>query len=142
MTPRTSPPTPPPPPRQPLVLIVDDEDNFLEIMSTALRAAGFEVATAKNGKEAVIKAAELIPNLILMDIYMPQETGTDVALNIKQNPKTRDIKIAFLTNLKEPWPAIAGDRKKIAMELGMEDFLEKTDDLSVLVSKVQELINS
>lgn len=123
-----------------LVLIVDDEKDFSEIISVKLKAAGFDVAVAHSGKEAVAKSPELLPDLILMDIHMPGETGTDIALAIKQNPKTAGIKIAFLTSLKDPWPAMMGDRGNVARELGMEDFLEKTDDLDVLVKKVQAIL--
>ncbi|MBI4094903.1 MAG: response regulator [Candidatus Liptonbacteria bacterium] len=125
---------------KPLILVVDDEKNFQEIFSAKLKAAGFEVAVARNGKEAVAKAGELLPDLVLMDIHMPNETGTDVALEIKQNPKTKMLKVAFLTNLKEPWPAVAGDKATIAKELGMDDFLEKTDDLNHVVEKVNALL--
>ena len=125
---------------KPLILIVDDENNFLEIMTAKLKATGFDTATAKNGKEAMKIASEPLPDLILMDIHMPGETGTDVALAIKQDSNTKNLKIAFLTNLKEPWPAVAGDREKVAQELGMEDFLEKTEDLNVLVQKIQALL--
>ena len=68
---------------KPLILIVDDEENFLEIFSAKLQAAGFETVTAKNEAEAVQKSKELMPDLILMDIFMPPGlTGTDIALNI------------------------------------------------------------
>lgn len=126
---------------KPLILIVDDEKDFSEIMSLKLKAAGMDTAIAHNGKDAVVKALELMPDLILMDIHMPGETGTDVALAIKQNPKTSGLKIAFLTNLKDPWPAMAGDKSKVAQELGMEDFLEKTQDLEVLAKKVQAILS-
>ncbi|MFA6354508.1 MAG: response regulator [Candidatus Paceibacterota bacterium] len=126
---------------KPLILVVDDEENFREIFSAKLESAGFDVQTAKNEAEAVKKSKELLPDLILMDIYMPPgPTGTDVALNIKQNPETKDLKVAFLTNLKEPWPALSGDHKKISMELGMEDFLEKTDNLENIVTKVKAIL--
>ena len=126
---------------RPILLIVDDEADFLEIMSAKFSSAGFEVFTAKNGKEAFLAAKEHVPDLILMDIHLPNETGTDIALTIKQNPATKDIKIAFLTSLKDPWPAIAGEKEKISKELGMDDFLEKSEDLDVLVKKVQEIVS-
>ncbi|MBI2033788.1 MAG: response regulator [Candidatus Liptonbacteria bacterium] len=126
---------------KPLILLVDDEADFREIISAKLTAAGFDVALAKNQSEAVAKAEQLLPDLILMDIYLPPgPTGTDTALNIRQNPKTKDLKIAFLTNLKEPWPAIGGDREKVTQELGMEGFIEKTEDLNMLVKKIQEIL--
>ena len=126
---------------KPKILIVDDEKNFREIFSTKLSASGFETVTAGDGKEAIITAKKEKPDLVLMDIHMPGESGTDVALAIKQNPETKNVKVAFLTNLKEPWPAVTGDHKNIAKELGMDDYLEKTDDLDSLVHKVQAIVS-
>ncbi len=127
---------------KPLILVVDDEENFREIFSAKIGAAGFDVQVAKNEAEAITKSKELMPDLILMDIYMPPgPTGTDIALNIHQNPETNQLKIVFLTNLKEPWPAIQGDHQKISQELGMEDFLEKTGNLDDLIKKVNEILS-
>ncbi|OGY99440.1 MAG: hypothetical protein A2945_01120 [Candidatus Liptonbacteria bacterium RIFCSPLOWO2_01_FULL_52_25] len=125
---------------KPLILLVDDEPDFLEIVSLKLNASGFETALARNGKEAVAQSGALAPDLILMDIHMPGETGTDVALIIKQNPKTKDMKIAFLTSLKDPWPTITADKTKLSQAMGMEDFIEKTEDLDVIVKKVREIL--
>ena len=126
---------------KPLILIVDDEENFREIFSAKLQAAGYDTDAAKNEAEALQKSKQL-PDLILMDIFIPPgPTGTDIALNIKQNPETKDLKIAFLTNLKDPWPAVAGDHKGISKELGMEDFIEKTADLAEVAAKVKEILS-
>ncbi len=127
---------------KPLILIVDDEPNFLEIFGTKLRASGYEVATAVNEEEALAQAEKNKPHLILMDIRMPGATGTDAALAIKQNPKIKDIPIAFLTSQKKPWPGFASaENEAVARELGMAAFLEKTDDLDVLLAKIKELLN-
>lgn len=125
---------------KPLILLVDDEENFLEIMSAKLDASGFETARAHNETEALEQAERLLPDMILMDIHMPGATGTDAALAIKQNPKLQGMKIAFLTSLKDPWPAIKGERDKVSQELGMEDFFEKTEDLDTLVDKVRAVL--
>ena len=126
---------------KPLILVVDDEEDFRDIFSTKLKTVGYDVATAKNEEEAIKKSVELLPDLILMDIFMPGgATGTDIALNIKQNPATKDLKVAFLTNLREPWPAISGDHRNVSRELGMEDFLEKTADLEETVRKIKEIL--
>ena len=125
---------------KPLILLVDDEPNLLEIMSLKLNASGFATALAKNGKEGIAQSAALVPDLILMDIHMPGETGTDAALTIKQNPATKNIKIAFLTSLKDPWPTTSTDKTKLSQAMGMEDFIEKTDDLDVIVKKVREIL--
>jgi CheY-like chemotaxis protein len=126
---------------RPLVLIVDDEDSFLETMSTKLALAGFDVAVAHNGLGGVNKAENLMPDLVLMDIRMPGMTGTDAALVIKQNPKTKDVKVAFLTNMKNPWPTVSVEQRKLSKALGMEDYIEKTEDLDVITEKVKKLIS-
>jgi CheY-like chemotaxis protein len=125
---------------KPLILVVDDEHDLLEIMSLKLTSSGFDTVVAYNAKEAVDAAKKTHPDLILMDIHMPGESGTDAALEIKQDPETKDIKIAFLSNLKDPWPTTTNDRDKLAKSLGMEDFIDKTEDLNVTVSKVREIL--
>jgi len=128
---------------KPLVLVVDDEESFLEVITTKLQASGFDTAVAKNAAEGVSQAEKLLPDLILMDIRMPGETGTDAALTIKQNPKTKNVKIAFLTNMREPWPAaVDADKQKLSKALGMEDFLEKTSDLNILVQRIRGILTS
>jgi CheY-like chemotaxis protein len=131
----------PVPRKAPLILVVDDEEDFLEIVSAPLKAAGFTVAVAHNGEEAKKQAETLQPDLILMDIYMPPgPTGTEVALSMKQNAKTKDLRIAFLTSLRDPWPGVVGDNRSMSKELGMEDFIEKTGDPKALVARVKSIV--
>jgi CheY-like chemotaxis protein len=125
---------------RPLVLLVDDEDDFLEILKIKLEAAGFEVAIAHNGAEGVAAAKKLMPDIVLMDINMPGETGTDAALTIKQDPATHDIKIAFLTSLRDPWPTLKSGNEEITKEIGIEAFFEKTDDLDLIAKRVKMLL--
>jgi adenylate cyclase len=124
----------------PLVLIVDDENNILEIMKTKLAASGFSVATARDGKEGIAAAKQLHPDLILMDVHMPGQTGTDAALEIRQDPDTKDLKIAFLSSLKDPWPRTTGDRDELVREMGLQDYIEKTDDLNAIVARVRQIM--
>jgi len=124
----------------PLILVVDDEPQLLEIMSAKLRAAGFDPVVAHNAHEAVDAAHKILPDLILMDIKMPDASGTDAALEIKQDPTTKDLKIAFLSNLKDPWPSTSGNREALTKALGMEDYLDKTGDLNAMVAKVREIL--
>ena len=126
---------------KPLILVVDDEDSFLEIFSAKLSASGFDVALARDEQEALAQSEKLAPDLVLMDIHMPGASGTDAALAIKQNPKTKDTKIAFLTSLEQPWPAVHSDNNKnVAVALGMEDFIQKTDNLDAIVEKVRGIL--
>ena len=125
---------------KPLILVVDDEHEMLEIMSLKLMASGFDTVVAYNAKEAVDASKKVHPDLILMDIQMPGESGTDAAIQIKLDPETKDIKVAFLSNLKDPWPRTTPDRNGLAKDLGMEDFIDKTEDLNTTVNKVREIL--
>ena len=125
---------------KPLILVVDDEQDLREIMSLKLTASGFDVITASDAKESVAATKTSHPDLILMDIHMPGETGTDAALTIKQDPETKDTRIAFLSNLKDPWPQTTPARNDLAKSLGMEDFIDKTEDLDITITKVKEIL--
>jgi len=125
---------------KPLILVVDDEQDLREIMSLNPTASGFDAITASNASEAVAATKASHPDLVLMDIHMPGETGTDAALTIKQDPETKDTRIAFLSNLKDPWPQTTPARNDLAKSLGMEDFIDKTGDLDVTIAKVREIL--
>jgi len=124
----------------PVILIADDDVGFQEIMTTALKRNGFLVAEAHDGIEAVEKATNLKPDLILMDLNMPGENGTEAILDIEKNPETKNMKIVFLTSETNPWPAVKGETKEIAKEIGAREYLSKTDDLSKIVERVKELL--
>jgi CheY-like chemotaxis protein len=110
-------------------------------MKAKLEPLGFDTVFASSAGEAVKCADEYMPDLILMDIFMPPGVnGTDVALAIKQHPKTKNIKIAFLSSMKDPWPGAAGANKNVSKELGMDDFLEKTEDLDITVGRIREIL--
>ena len=126
--------------QKPLILLVDDEMNFLEIISTKLTASGFEVVVAHNAAEAIDAAQKIKPDLILMDISMPGETGTDAALAIKQDPAMKDIRIAFLSNMKDPWPQTTPTPSVLAQAIGMEEYLDKSADLDVIAAQVKKLL--
>ena len=125
---------------KPLILVVDDEQDLRDIISLKLKASGFDAIVAENAATAVAAAKASHPDLILMDIHMPGETGTDAALTIKQDPETKDIRIAFLSSLKDPWPQTTPARNDLAKSLGMEDFIDKTEDLDITISKVKEIL--
>jgi CheY-like chemotaxis protein len=125
---------------KPLILVVDDEKDLREIMALKLDASGFDAIVAADAKEAVAKALQSHPDLVLMDIHMPGESGTDAAREIKQNSETKDIKVAFLSSLKDPWPRTTPVRDDLAKSLGMEDFIDKTEDLNLTIQKVREIL--
>ena len=126
---------------KPLLLVADDDNNFREVVSVKLKAAGFDVVAARDGKEALAKAKEFLPDLAILDINMPPgPTGVEVALELKAAAETSKIKLFFLSGLEDPWPAIKGTNSDVSKELGVEDFFLKTKDLNELVKDVQLLI--
>ncbi len=125
-----------------LILITDDDKDFREAVSMQLQAAGFDTIQAKDSKDSVQKAKELQPNLILMDINMPPgPSGIDTALELKEAPETKEIKIVFLSGLENPWPLFSGEKGEVSKEMGMEDYFVKTKDFEELVAKIKKVLN-
>ena len=79
----------------PLILVVDDEQNFLEIFRAKLTAEGYRVETATGGVAGIARAKELKPNLILMDVKMPDMEGTKAAMLLREDEDLKDTKIVF-----------------------------------------------
>ncbi len=124
---------------QPQILIVDDQPEFLEIFSTKLRSSGFKVETANSGTLALAKAAELRPALILLDVEMPGVSGSDVLMALRDDPRTKDIKVVFLTNLGLPEQQDLNER--ISKEMGATDYIKKSEDLEALVANIKEILS-
>ena len=103
------------------LLLVDDESIMRRVYSIALTKLGFNVLTANNGFEAIVEAEDKSPDLILMDIEMPEMDGIDAVRRIKANPATKHIPILMLT---------AHSSKEIileCLEAGAVDYLVKAD---------------
>jgi len=116
------------------ILVVDDEPDILEILTYNLEKEGFSVITASNGEEGLQKAAEENPNLIILDIMMPQMDGVEVCRNLRANKQFDDTIIAFLTAREEDYSQIA------ALDVGGDDYITKPIRPRVLISRVKALI--
>lgn len=81
------------------ILIVDDEADVLKVLNKRLTAAGYNVIQASSGREAIISAKKEQPQLIILDILMPEMDGGDVANRLKNDPATKNIPVIFLTCL-------------------------------------------
>jgi len=81
------------------ILVVDDDKIMLKILEKSLSGNGFSLAQASNGKDAVFIAKSWRPDLIVLDIMMPEMDGCEAAEILKRNPNTKDIPIIFLTSL-------------------------------------------
>ncbi len=101
------------------ILVIDDEQDLLFMASERLTNWGYQVLTATSGEEALQMVEQQPPDLILLDILMPQMKGRAVCAKLKANPKTQHIPIIFLTALDMP------DHIKEGLALGAEDYLVK-----------------
>ena len=90
------------------ILLVDDEADILEFISYNLIREGYQVYTATNGKEAVAKAREVVPHLILLDVMMPEMDGIETCQEIRKQDELKNTLIAFLTARGEDYSQIAG----------------------------------
>jgi len=116
------------------ILIVDDETDILEFLTYNLEKEGFKVYTAQNGVEAIQKAKEKKPHLILMDVMMPEMDGMEACEKIRQIPGFDNIIIAFLTARGEDYSQIAG------FEAGADDYITKPIKPKVLISRIKALL--
>ena len=115
------------------ILIADDEQDILEIISYNLIKEGYEVYTAKDGNEAIERARQLHPDLIILDIMMPKKTGVEVCTILRSQPLFQDTLIIFLTALSDETSHIKG------LETGADDYVTKPISPKVLVSRVNAL---
>lgn len=119
---------------QKTVLIVDDEPDILELLGYNLRKENFTVIQAQNGKEAVDKAIEHLPDVIVLDIMMPEMDGFEACKAIRANTTTSTIPVVFLT-------AKAGEIDEIlGLELGADDYIQKPVSPRLLVSRIKARI--
>ena len=120
----------------PLVLIVDDYDDNREMYSSYLDFAGLRVAEAINGKEALSKTTELMPDLIVMDLSLPGIDGWQATRSIKEDPRTRHILVLALTG-----HALEGASEG-AKEAGCDGFLTKPCLPEDLCTEIQRMLGA
>jgi len=120
----------------PLVLIVDDYEDNREMYSQYLQFAGLRVAEAANGREALSKTTELMPDLIVMDLSLPGVDGWQATRIIKEDPKTRDILVLALTG-----HALEGASQG-AKDAGCDGFLTKPCLPEDLCREIQRMLGT
>lgn len=116
------------------ILLVDDEPDILEIVGYNLSHEGYNIVTASNGKEAIVMAKKEHPQLIIMDVMMPEMDGIEACENIRKIPELNNIIITFLTARSEDYSQVAG------FEAGADDYISKPIKPKLLVSKVKALL--
>jgi two-component system alkaline phosphatase synthesis response regulator PhoP len=116
------------------ILLVDDEPDILEIVGYNLSNEGYQIITAENGLEAVKKAKKELPQLIILDVMMPEMDGIEACEIIRKNLDLKDTIITFLTARGEDYSQVAG------FDAGADDYITKPIKPKVLISKVKALL--
>lgn len=113
------------------ILLVDDEQDILDILSFNLQKEDYDVSTATNGNEAIERAQEIVPDLIVLDRMMPHKNGIEAFRELRQIPALKDTAIIFLTALADEENEIFG------LELGADDYISKPIKPKLFISKVK-----
>jgi len=116
------------------ILLVDDEPDILEFLGYNLRKEGYQVHTSSNGSEGVAKAREVLPQLIILDVMMPEMDGIEACAEIRKIPEISNSIIIFLTARGEDYSQIAG------FDAGADDYITKPIKPRVFVSRVKALL--
>lgn len=120
--------------KKPKILIVDDEEESLKRLSAILNDYGYVLKTARNGLEALERTKEFSPDLIFLDIMMPEMDGYEVCKRLKEDPSTQHIPVVMVTALADRKSRIKG------LEMGAHDFLTKPIDITEVVVRAKNLL--
>lgn len=118
------------------ILLVDDDLTLREMYAERFKAEGFSVETAKDGEEALQKATELKPNIVLLDIMMPKINGLDVLKKLKEQEETKNIPVIVLT-------ALIQDREKLeSVTRGADDYVVKSETMpGEVITKIHAILD-
>ena len=117
----------------PKILIVDDDPDIIEILRYNLSLAGYEVKAASNGKEAVKKAKIFIPEIILLDVMMPEMDGIEACRLIREIPSLNNSRIIFLSARNEDYTQLS------AFDSGADDYISKPVKPKILLKKISSI---
>jgi len=116
------------------VLLCDDERDLLSVLDFNLRAAGFETILATRGEEAMLALKRRIPDLVLLDLMLPDLPGTEICRRIKSDPRTRHVPVVMLTAKGEEVDRVVG------FELGADDYVTKPFSVRELVLRLKAVL--
>ncbi len=119
---------------KPKILIVDDEPDILDLIEYNLNKEGYQVYTASNGREAVIEAKKVIPDLIILDIMMPKMDGIEACRVMRAMPEFKNTFMVFLTARSEEYSEIAG------FNVGADDYIAKPIKPRALISRINAIL--
>lgn len=127
--------------KQPKLLVVDDDPDILDAITTILATQPYDIRTARDGVECVDQVREHIPDLIILDLLMPKKDGFAVVRELRENPKYGKIPILILTSVRED-----ASRRRYELETGLamdvQDYVEKPISPMDLLDRVKKLLES
>ena len=118
----------------PAILIVDDERDLLSLLDFNLRQAGYETMLAASGAEALAQLRRRVPDLVLLDLMLPDVSGTEVCRSVKAEARTRHVPVMMLTAKGEEVDKVVG------FELGADDYVTKPFSVRELVLRVKAVL--
>ena len=116
------------------VLLVDDERDLLSVVDFNLRAAGFETMLASTGEQALAQLRRRVPDLVVLDLMLPDIPGTEVCRRLKGDPRTRQVPVVMLTAKGEEVDRVVG------FELGADDYVTKPFSVRELVLRLKAVL--
>jgi len=116
------------------ILVVEDDPDLVELLSFNLRGCGFTVSTASDGLDALKKARTILPDLILLDLMLPELDGFGACEILRREPETATIPIIMVTAMSSQFARMAG------LEAGANDYITKPFSPKQLVARVQALL--
>ena len=124
-----------------VVLLIDDDANFRDLIKTKLEANKLVVIEAKDGKDSLAKVRAVMPDLILLDLEMPEMNGIEVFGRLREDPVLRDTKVVFLTTHDDP-------RKMDWVDVEFGDlikdvpYIRKSETLDIVLEKIREALKN
>jgi two-component system alkaline phosphatase synthesis response regulator PhoP len=121
------------------ILLIDDDVKFVDAIKVILDGAGYEVDVAYDGKEGGVKMMESRPDLIILDVMMPNKDGFQLCAEIKKDPKWESVPVIMLTAVGENIPRT---RYSVSdgLSLDAEDYIPKPVEPAVLLGRIKELL--
>ena len=122
------------------ILIVDDDPDLVEAVTMILRSKKFEVVAAYNGKEGIVKVKTERPDLVVLDVMMPEKDGYSVCKELKSDPQWSRIPILLLTAVVSHVPTTRFTQQ-MGMETEADDYIDKPVEPEVLVKRIEALLS-
>ncbi|AIS52695.1 alkaline phosphatase synthesis transcriptional regulatory protein PhoP [Thermoanaerobacter kivui] len=116
------------------VLVIEDEVHILELLRYNLEAAGYNVVTSENGKEGLEKCFEVRPDLVILDLMLPDVDGLEICKILKRSEDTKNIPIIMLTAKSEEFDKVLG------LELGADDYITKPFSVRELLARIKAVL--